>query len=314
MIIHELLTLPCGVSIEKDPCLFWADTCGEPLLSSLETWGQIEPVIVCSKGSRLVLVAGYKRHQGLKSLGLNIQALHISNPGAWGRGMVYLLSNLGQSLDPLKKILALRYFESMKKDLSRIHQLLGIPSGSRDEHLFSAWLNLPSTWDGLLRENPQLLPCAGMLSSMDSKDLDVVFPFLSGLGWSLNRARGFLGMLNHIAARDRKSLRDVAAELHLERVLHRDLTPKDKMQALLNSLNRAAYPEYSRLREKTKKQLDRLTASTDWQCTHPDNFESPALEFRVRVRNSRELGEAAGQLQKIAGSGIMSTWPVYPYD
>ncbi len=310
--MQKIFTISFEENLRLDPCLFWAEPCGNDLFYSLENMGQLIPVLVHYEGEAPVLVAGYKRYLGLKKLSKKIKALRVNVPDPWDKGVAYLISNQGQSLDPGRIIRALRYFTPLNRDMSRIYQLLGIPERTRQNNLFRAWLKLPPAWDELLTRNPRLLPNAHVLSLLLPKDLEVLFPFLDKLDWSRNKARIFLELLVRISSGKGMNVRDVPGLLNLDELLVKDLTPRDKMEAMLKALYRAAYPKYYKLLDQTEKDMNRLISDTRWSCTHPDHFESRDLEFRIRVSSPGELKAAADQLRKIADSELLACWPVSP--
>ncbi len=310
--MQEILTISFEENIKLDPCLFWAEPYGSDLIDSLDALGQMIPVLVHRDGDSLVLIAGYKRYQSLKKLLKKIKALRIDAPDPWDKGVAYLLSNQGQGLDPGRIIRALRYFKPLNKDMHSIYQILGIPERAREKHLYKAWLKLPPVWDELLIKNPQLLPNAHALSLLEPQDLEVLFPFLDGLAWSRNKARIFLELLDRTSSGKAGNIREVPGLLNLDKLLVKDLTPRDKMEAMLKVLYRAAYPEYYKLMDKAEKDINRLTSATGWSCIHTDHFESQDLEFRIRVRSPGELKVAADQLRKMADSELLSHWPVSP--
>ncbi len=314
MLTYTPLTLKPGEILEIDPCIFWATECRDDLLDSLQRQGQLQPVLVQRSGTGYTLVAGYSRYQGLKSLGRKIYALQAEDPGPWEKGMIYLSSNLGRTPDTLMLVRALRYFHPLGLDLQQVRLLLGIPRGSRQQHQLQAWITLPPAWDGVLQHTPHLLTCAPDLAKISYPDLDTLLPFFRDLGWSLNNARKFLELLRRVQKPENLPLEEMVSRLGLDGILAGDLSPRDRIRAILDNLGRAAYPNYFRLRDQARQNIKNLVSGTAWNCIHPDNFESPGLEFRVRVHSRDELAEASRQLSSIASSRHLRTWPVYPYE
>ncbi|WP_291320475.1 ParB/RepB/Spo0J family partition protein [Desulfonatronospira sp.] len=314
MLIHTPLTLKPSQILEVDPCIFWAEKCPQPFIDSLQDLGQLQPVLVRKISAGYSLVAGYKRFQALKSLGRKIYALQVKDTGPWEKGLIYLSSNLTRMPDTLMMVRALRYFQPLGQDLQQICHLLGISRGSRQQKQLQAWITLPSAWDRTLEHNPQLLTCAPDLAGLNSEEQDLLLPFFLDLGWSLNNARNFLDLVIRAQKSRHTAIREMLLQLQLDRILAGDLSPKDKIRAILDNLGRAAYPNYFRLRDQARQNINSLVSGTLWNCIHADNFESPALELRVRVQNRDELHQAARQLSSIVDSEHMHTWPVYPHE
>ena len=314
MFTYNALTLQPGQILAIDPCIFWARECAQVLLDSLQRQGQLQPVLVQKSNTGYTLVAGYSRFQGLKKLGRKIYALQTEDPDPWEKGLTYLSSNLGRIPDTLMLVRAMRYFSPLGKDLQQIYLLLGISRGSRQERQLQAWTRLPHEWDGALQHTPQLLTCAPDLTNISHPDLDTLLPFFQDLSWSLNNARKLLDLLRRTQQPENLPLEEIVARLALDKILAGKLSPKDKIRLILDSLGRAAYPEYFRLMDEARQNIKSLVSGTVWNCIHPDNFESPALELRVRVHSRDELNQASRQLSSIATSEHIRTWPVYPYE
>ena len=314
MLTYTPLTLDPDRILDVDPCIFWAGECTKPLFDSLQGQGQLQPVLVQKSSTGYTLVAGYSRFQGLKKLGKKIYALQTEDPGPWEKGLIYLSSNLGRIPDTLMLVRAMRYFSPLGKDLQQIYLLLGISRGSRQERQLQAWTRLPHEWDGALQHTPQLLTCAPDLANISHSDLDTLLPFFQDLSWSLNNARKFLDLLRRTQQPENLPIEEVVTRLALDKILAGELSPKDKIRLILDSLGRAAYPEYFRLMDEARQNIKSLVSGTVWNCIHPDNFESPALELRVRVHSRDELNQASRQLSSIAASEHIRTWPVYPYE
>ncbi len=312
--MHELLALDPEDICDLDSCLFWAEPCGEKLFDSLRLWGQMEPVLVEKKSNRFSLIAGYKRYLAARNLSRTLYAWQQDSPGAWEKGVFYILSNWGQQLTPGRIISALRYFQPLTGDHEHIYSLLGISEPFGTKNMYTAWLSLPQSLDPLLENNPHLLACARQLGTWSHQDLQALSPFLERLHWSRNKAVKFVDLLSRNAARNNATIQDIADQLGLADILDKDLSPKDKMQNLLEVLYRSGYPEYFRLMDETQKRLKQWTKDTGWRCNHPNRFESPDLEFSIRVQNFEHLRHAAQQLQEISESRLLDTWPVYPYD
>ncbi|WP_291322707.1 ParB N-terminal domain-containing protein [Desulfonatronospira sp.] len=314
MLMYNQLTLEPGEILEVDPCVFWAEECGRVLLDSLRQHGQLQPLLVQKTAGGYSLLAGYKRFQGLKSLGRTLYALQADVAGPWEKGLIYLSSNLERTPDTTMMLQALRYFQPLGQDQEQVYVMMGITPDSRQQLQLQAWLELPHRWDTILEHSPQLLACAGELREMDTEDLDSLNPLFVELSWSLNKARKLLELLNRCSRAGKISPAWVISRLEMDRVLQKDLSPKDKIQTILNSLGREAYPEYTRLQEQARQNIRRLVAGTAWHCIHPDNFESSDLQLLVRVRTPEELDRASRQLSRIAGSDLLRPWPVYPYE
>ncbi|MBT8763051.1 ParB N-terminal domain-containing protein [Desulfohalobiaceae bacterium Ax17] len=293
------------------PWLFWSSEPDKLFIESINKWGQLQPVLVTKVENsgperyRYELIAGYRRVQALKNLNRPVLIMEIELASDLDKGMVYLSSNLNQTLDPKKQLKALRYFQGLNSSLKELCRLLNIPIKSKQYILWENWLKLPPKWDQLLITDHVPLSAASILSRFEQKDLDAIYPFLARVSWSQNNALHFLTWLWESGQMRGISVRELIAKNNLTALLDRELSPKDLVKNLVLKAWEIRYPTLSELKQSVDKRCQELCAGTKWRVEHKDNFENFSLELAIKINSREELLNGLKDLQQISKS---PTW------
>jgi len=294
----------------SDSCLFWATEPDEDYIRNLKDFGQTEPVLVMSDPEKKILVAGYKRVRALKVLDREILALEIPAGNAYSKGLTYLFSNQGQTLDQGKIILALRYFSSINNISEEVWKQLNINPGLRIQGLWQSWLTLPAPWDKLLAKGNICLECAEILEKSPPKDLETLYPFFAELSWSRNNSLNLLSWLAEKARMAHTDLSTIITDLELEKILQADLSPADKIKSILRIVFKARHPVLSGMKDNLTRRLRNISAGTEWRIEHKDEFESREIIISARIKTRQDLEKAITRLEHISKSGALDNWPI----
>jgi ParB family chromosome partitioning protein len=282
------------------PSLFWSRTFDERLLYSLETNGQLVPVLASLDGDRPRLLAGQRRVKALAHLGTPVLTLICREDSPLQRGIIYLESNSNEQLDDGAMIRALRYFSTCTEDLAPIAALWGISPHSRQWNLLVDWLTLSDSWDELLVKGHLPLVLANMLTRFASEDLHALQEYFSAMSWSRNNAIHFVTWIWEVSRVKECSPAALLRELDFEAVCGPDLSPKDTMTRMLDILRCARYPRLCRQERDFRKRSQDVVAGSGWRLVQPDQFETCGVEFSTRLSSPQELGERVRELADIA--------------
>ncbi len=293
-----------------DPCLFWARVPDLDYIQTIKRFGQIEPVLVMAGEESKLLVSGYKRILALQALNRKILAMEIPVNDSYSKGLIYLFTNQGQTLNQEKIILALRYFASINNITQDVLKQLGIKPGSKTQQLWQDWLNLPLTWDQLLAKGNIALECSHILQKAGPGDLNAVHPFFACLSWSKNNSINLLTWLAETARMDCVSMAETIKTLELEKILKNDLSPGDKIKKILSIVFQARYPVLSGMKSDLARRLGRISVESEWRIEHQDEFESRDIHISTRIKDRNDLARALEGLERIYNSGILEDWPV----
>jgi len=294
----------------SDPCLFWAEEPDPDYIQNIDELGQIEPVLVMTRGSKKILVAGYKRALALKLLKRKVLALEIPMADSFLKGMIYLLSNQGQVLDQAKIIHALRYFASIDHLSEEVWKQLKLSPGSKIQRLWQSWLTLPGNWDKLLSNNNICLECSQILEQTAPGDLNLLYSFFADLSWSRGNSMNLLTWLTEKARMDRAPLCAIIEKLNLEHILNSGLSPNDKIKSILRSVFQARYPVLSQLKNDIVQRLGSISRESGWRMEYKDEFESREIQISTSITSQKDLENALFQLEQIFRSGAFEDWPI----
>lgn len=283
--------------------LFWQRDIESPLRQSLEAQGQLVPVLIDGSGGRPVLIAGAARVTCLAELGRDVLCVDLGSLGARDKGLVYVNSNFGLEVSETRLVAALRYFAGMDGDMDDVFPVLGVEPRSKTARLAMTWLALPGHWDAALARGALPLACAEQLAAFDAGDLIALEALFARLSWSRGNAANVLTWLREICLRDGLPVREIMAGMGVAEILAADLSPKDTMARLTQTVRRSRFPELTCL-ERGFSELSRLACGTRWRITQPDQFESDSVEFTVRVSGRTQLEQAARDLTDIAARDV----------
>jgi len=89
-----------------------------------------------------------------------------------------------------------------------------------------------------------------------------------------------------------------------------DLSPKDRIARILESVRQARYPQLTELERAFRSRSREVTAGTRWRVQPGDVFETGGVELSVRVKNHQELDRAMEDLQRMYGDRVWELiWP-----
>ena len=284
------------------PWLFWPTEPSPTLRRSLETHGQLQPVLVDGSGSKPLLLAGRARVLCLRDLQRPAFCLDLGTTDAWTRGVVSAQSNAGLEVGDGQAVAALRYFLGLDSGAAlQVFDILGVDPRSKRAGLLLSWLELPPVWDGLLLAGHVPLAGADALRAMGPDDLSELLPLFGGFSWSRGNALNLLNWLRETGARNRCSVRSLLQEAGAAAAIAAGLSPKDAMARIVGEVRRLRYPRLDSMERNFTDAAKAMTAGTAWRLTQPDQFESNGVELSLRVKDRAALGRAVQDLVDMAG-------------
>lgn len=286
--------------------LFWSETPSPAMRASIESIGQLEPVLARLLDGRWRVISGYKRVHALSEAGADILVMEV--PGAADPlvdGLLYLHANAHRVLDDGMRLRALRYFRKWmgpEELAGRVAPPLGLEPRSGMWRRLMDWLTLPPAWDALLRAGHVPLAAGSVLNRLGSTDLDALQPYFEGLKWSHSRALQWLTFLVETTKREGGDLRGLLARCGAADVLAGDCSPQDKLQRLFAQARNLRYPALTAMERQFETLRKELTGNGRWELIPSEGFEADVVELRLRARNAREVRDAALALERLAGS------------
>lgn len=303
MILKKIKKLALKDITIDNPWLFWAENPSANLVTSLKNFGQLEPVLVCSKNSHFFLVHGYQRCLALHKLEKSILALEIEAQSEKDLGLIYF------TLNPEKRtayhlVKAFRFWQKTPLTQEEL-ALIGLNPKTPLYQNLLFWLTLPTYWDELLLKDHFDLNNASWLKKFNLPELESLYPLLKGAKWSKNNLRQFITLTFELKAKGHSW---TSLTSNLLAFLNKKLSPQDLQAKILQYLKELRYPTLNRFEKKLQKYLKELSAGTTWKIQHPNNLENQTLIFQNQVNNLQELEEAHKTLQKISKQNPWQKW------
>jgi hypothetical protein len=286
--------------------ILWPREPDNILLESLQTQGQLQPVLVQDQNPTR-LISGYSRVLALRELERDVLAIKTDMAGK-DPGLVYVQSNCGREPATGQKIAALRYCRRDTELLKKMYPALGIDASSREHKLWEDWLGVEEKWDSLLSRDHLPLRAGVFLAKMDPEDREVLYPFFRKLSWSQSNALKFFTWLIESARMQEGSPAELIREKGLEEILSEGLSPKDATSRIINRLYSLRYPHVAVFLEKKDALCREITAGTGWRAAHTKNLESAELSFCAAVNSTSQMKKLARELAELAESGAFEKW------
>lgn len=304
----KLRTIPSEEVDTTGSWLFWAKPPDDALLRSIAEQGQLEPVLITEEKRIPILVAGYKRVLACRVLEREVLALPLGQLEWATKGRIYLESNRQCCPDVSDLVLAGRYFYSLleTRDLrGLLQEIAGEDAGKKLPELITTWLRLAPEWDELLRYGHIPVQAAETLVRLGPEDLASLRPFFRDLRWSKNNALRFLTWLEEAASRERTTLSLLIEWNGLQRTLEQKLSPKDKIQRLVQRAREIRYPYLCGLEAEFASITKEMGSTCPWQISPDTSFESDRVHLAVSLGSPQELQNAARELNRLLEDGVL---------
>jgi ParB family chromosome partitioning protein len=281
--------------------LFWSAPPSPSLRRSLDSQGQLVPVLVDASGARPVLVAGAARVAVLAELEREVTCLDLGAMDGLARGLAYVQSNSGRDVNDGQVALAMRYFQTLPDcDQDAVLDALGLEPRSKRLRLVRSFLSLPERWDAFLCSGAIPLACADLLEAFAPADLEALEALFTALSWSRGNAVNVLTWIREICARDGICADKVLGDAGVRDILAGGLSPKDAMSRITQEVRLLRYPTLSGMERDFLEAASAVSAGTRWRVAQPDLFESDTVELCARLSSPEGLRAASAELARIA--------------
>lgn len=298
--------------------LFWSAPPDAALTLSLDRLGQTTPALVIATEGRPILAAGSRRALALRELrGRTLAAVAVDQtsmagdgpdlpPDLW-LGLLYLASNMGQTITEAMLVAAGRYFTAQASPddfLSLAGPYLFAP-GDRRGRLVLRWLDLPPACDALLASGHVPLGAGELLAGCDGDTLTALLPLLSALRWSRANLQNALSWLTEAATLAGERPAALLARCGALELTGRGLSPNDLTAGVLAALRRLRYPATTTLEARFAALSRELVRGSRVKLKPSQGFEADTVTVELVVRRPAELSKAAAELAAMAASPVL---------
>lgn len=294
----------CPEAVEASgPWLPWSAAPCPELAASVASCGILHPVLVDASGQRPLLVDGYGRLELARAAGSDVLALDLGPLTPAQRLAHHLAANLHKPRTDARLAAACRAALELGLSLDAALAMLQLHPKTKTARLLAAWMRLPPAWDRFLAAGHACLAVAEALARLAPTDLAALMPVVAAYAWSQGALGNLLTWLTEAARREGVPLAMLVAGLGLDAV--QKLSPQDAMARLLEAARRRRYPELTGLEDRWHEAARAVGLPAPWRLVRPDQFETGAVELRLRVSRPEDVAAAAAAL---AGCAQAPAW------
>ncbi len=273
---------------------------------SLQEAGLLQPPLVSRRGSRYLLVSGWKRVLACRELSLSpIEVLVDVGSGDLGLFLYAFYENLAcREFSPIEKaeiVFRLSEFgEPAEKIRTHYLPLLEVhPTVSSLETLLGI-ARFEPTQKTKLAEEGTPFSSLERLVEFDTRERDMILPLLVPL--SQNKQKEVLEDLFEISRREEEPVREILEREEIRRIqASESLSPLQKSDKVRVRLREARYPLYSQWLSAFESVAKRIPWPKDVRIQPSPHFEADDLLLSFRFSNKEEFQSRLAGLRE-AGS------------
>jgi ParB/RepB/Spo0J family partition protein len=270
----------------------------QPLRSSIQAVGLIQPVLLKRKGDRYQLVCGFRRVEVLRELGAGeIPAMVLEETESSDLDLFILslqehLTTRG--LNAVEKAIALKklvqFFRIGPSEV--ITTYLPLFSLEPNEKILNTYLSLAEMEDEIksyvLKEEVSRSNIR-LLAKLNPEDRKTLLPLLSRLKMGENRLREMLTLLLEISRRERKEIREVINHPDIQAIFFQEeLTPTQRAERVKKVLLNLRHPRMKQQEEAFEKRVRALHLPAGLSLHHSPYFEGKELRIEFQFESMEE--------------------------
>lgn len=279
----------------------------DDLTESLRTVGLVNLPMLIKKGSRLVVISGFRRIQAGSSLGWKSINARIADPGTTRLKCVqYAITDnaFQRALNLIETSRALHLIHGclpVDEHLTKSTAAFGLPGNLAVIKKILTLHHLPQPVQEYICSGTISLPMALELEKLQPDEGIAVAELFHTLGLSLNKQREVLSMIKEIAVREEKSVSEILTENGFLQILSdQDLNQNQKTQKIRGYLKRRRFPSLVNAEEAFEKLNKALPLDENIRLIPPANFEGKEYTIHLRFDSIEELNMRQKVLSKIA--------------
>jgi ParB/RepB/Spo0J family partition protein len=282
----------------------------EKLRSSIKEVGLIEPVLLKKKDQGYQIVCGFRRIRLASELGIPVIASRVFEEKDCGDVELFSLSlhenATGRGFNTVETALAL------DKLVHRFHipsstvirSYLPLFSLETNEKILNTYLSLARMEEEVksyvVREKVSRTNIR-RLSSLTPEDRTAVLSLISSLKLGENSLRETLTLLEEIAPRERRTIREITEHPDIRGILsHEEFTPSQRTERVKKVLLQLRYPRLHRLEETFHEKKKTLHLPAGLSVHHEPYFEGKGLRIELRFGTLEEYRSHIASLSALS--------------
>ena len=282
----------------------------EKLRSSIKEVGPIEPVLLKKKNQGYQVVCGFRRIRLASELEIPVIEAGVFEEKECGDVELFSLSlhenATGRGFNTVEAAIALdklvhRFHVSPS---TVIRTYLPLFSLETNEKILNTYLSLARMEEEVksyvLREKVSRTNIR-RFSSLTPEDRSAVLSLISSLKLGENSLRETLTLLEEIAPRERRTIREITEHPDIRDILsHEEFTPSQRTERVKKVLLQRRYPRLHRLEETFHEKRKTLHLPAGLSVHHEPYFEGKGLRVELRFATLEEYRSLLASLSTLA--------------
>ena len=281
----------------------------EPLKASIAEFGVLNPpYLLENSGSKLIVVAGYRRLLAVRELGwpgIVCEVVPHDFP-PFEALLLNLYDNLvHRHLNDIEKGMILKRltrFLRTEQVVTDFMPVLDLPPNKQTLELFLGLMDLEETIKISVARERLSLRVAGLMSSIGKDDRLRINDLFTSLKWGFNQQWEATQWVLEIASREGRSIKGVLDEGELMGLLHNDkMNNPQKVKAIVKLLRVRRFPSLLNAETLFRKGLSHLSLPSGVRITPPASFEGLDYKLEIIFTKGEELKERLAELSRVPG-------------
>ena len=278
----------------------------EDLTASVNHFGILHAPILQPRGAQWIVVAGFRRIDACRAIGLIDVAAKLLPSEATERQRIELAIADNSLQRPLTLIEVSRSLELLSRchadrnELAVAAAKLNLPD-SRD--LITKLLHLstlPESIQNGVRDEVIALAMALTLGDLEAPVADEWVRIFRDLNLGLNRQRELLTLVAEIAIREDRGIADVLFDNRIRQILSpTDADAAQKYRVLAAHLRQRRFPHIARAERRFDDLVQTLSLGPHARLTPPAHFEGTTYRLQLLFRSPEELERHRQAIEKL---------------
>ena len=279
------------------------------LVDSIRKTGLINPPILKKKGSKFIIISGFRRIFALKEIGFSHIESRIIDSGEKSLRCIELAvaDNASQrQLNPIEQSRALNCLSDILEDelnLKKEAYSLGLPWNVHFINRIKKLSFLPEFIQQCILNDTITMTIALKLNDLGADVGTRLAKLFNDLKLSLNKQKEIITLAKEISLRESISFSDVIeSNIIIDVLTDSDLDRIQKTGKIRSYLKERRFPSITKANKEVKESIKKLNLKGGIKMTPPRNFEGNIFNLSFAFKNLNELKKQKQILDRILQS------------
>lgn len=279
------------------------------LVDSIRKTGLINPPILKKKGSKFIIISGFRRIFALKEIGFSHIESRIIDSGEKSLRCIELAvaDNASQrQLNPIEQSRALNCLSDILEDelnLKKEAYSLGLPWNVHFINRIKKLSFLPEFIQQCILNDTITMTIALELNDLGADVGTRLAKLFNDLKLSLNKQKEIITLAKEISLRESISFSDVIeSNIIIDVLTDSDLDRIQKTGKIRSYLKERRFPSITKANKEVKESIKKLNLKGGIKMTPPRNFEGNIFNLSFAFKNLNELKKQKQILDRILQS------------